>query len=45
MEITMGMIMFYGGIAGAALCILALAVTGVVFTKQRKKLLEKLQED
>ncbi len=45
MEVTAGFIMFCGGIAGAAICLIALLATGVIFTRQRRRMLEKLQQE
>lgn len=42
---SVGFIMFCGGIAGAALCLIALLMTGALFAKQREKLLDKLQRE
>lgn len=42
---SVGFIMLCGGIAGALLCLAALLMTGVIFAKQRKKLLDKLQQE
>ena len=44
MEITIGSMMFIGGVAGAAICIILFLMTAPVFRKQKKRLLEKLQE-
>lgn len=42
---SIGFMMFCGGSAGAAFCFAALLLTGVIFTRQRKKLLDKLQQE
>ncbi|MGN0408062.1 MAG: hypothetical protein ACI4EJ_07370 [Bacteroides sp.] len=44
MEITIGSMMFIGGVAGAAICLILFLMTAPVFRKQKKRLLEKLQE-
>lgn len=41
---TMGTMMFYGGIAGVAVSLLAAIICAVVFPKQRVKALKKLSE-
>lgn len=41
---TMGNLMFYGGIAGVAVGIILIIVCVNVFPRQRKKMLEKLSE-
>ncbi len=42
MEFTMGEMMFYGGIAGAVLCILIVLIAMKVFDVRRKKMLDKI---
>lgn len=44
MEITIGSMMFIGGVTGAAVCVILFLMTAPVFRKQKKKLLEQLQE-
>lgn len=44
MNITTGLIMVIAGSAGAFVCVVLLLICGLVFPKQRKKLLKKLQE-
>lgn len=44
MEITAGSIMFIAGAAGAAVCLIAFLVTAPLFIRQKRKLLERLQE-
>ncbi len=44
MVITKGLIMLAGGGAGAVICLILLIATGPIFRKQRKKLLERLQD-
>lgn len=41
---TVGDIMFYGGIAGAAVGVILIIICVNVFPRQRKKMLEKLSE-
>lgn len=41
---TLGNMMFYGGIAGAAVGVILIFICVNVFPKQRKKMLEKLSE-
>ena len=40
-----GKMMFAGGLAGVICCMVALLVLPRIFEKQRKKLLEKLEEE
>ena len=40
-----GKMMFAGGLAGMTCCMVALLVLTRIFEKQRKKLLEKLEEE
>lgn len=40
-----GKIMFAGGLAGVVCCVIALCILPGIYEKQRKKLLEKLEED
>ena len=40
-----GKMMFAGGLAGMICCMVALLVLPRIFEKQRKKLLEKLEEE
>lgn len=44
MEITVGSIMFIAGVAGAAVCFIAFLATAPLFIRQKRKLLERLQE-
>lgn len=44
MEITTGFIMLAAGIGGAALCLILLLITIPIFKKQRRRLLERLQD-
>lgn len=44
MEITVGSIMFIAGTAGAAVCLIAFLVAAPLFIRQKRKLLERLQE-
>lgn len=41
---TVGNLMFYGGIAGVAVGIILIIVCVNVFPRQRKKMLDKLRE-
>jgi len=41
---TMGEMMFYGGIVGAIVCLITLLSTWKIFAKQRKKLLEFIEQ-
>ena len=45
MEITAGFVMLIVGVAGAVICLLFLLATNVIFPRQRKRLLEKLQNE
>ena len=44
MEITRGLVMLIVGGMGTIICLIGLIATGPIFQKQRKKLLEKLQD-
>lgn len=41
---TIGEIMFYGGIAGTAISLLTVVIALRVFAKRRKKMLKKIME-
>ncbi len=43
-EMSLGVMMFSGGIAGAALCLILLLSSWKLFAVQRKKLLEFLEK-
>ena len=45
MQITTGMLMFYGGIAGAAVLALIALILIPVFRHQRKKLLGEIRSE
>lgn len=45
MTITAGMAMTIAGAAGILACLIGLTVTAVVFPKQRKQLLEKIETE
>jgi hypothetical protein len=45
MEWTLGAALFYGGLAGAALSAVAAVITVIVFTRSRKRIREKLNQE
>lgn len=44
MELTMGQLMFYGGITGVVICVLIVIILLTAFGKKRKKELEKIMK-
>ncbi len=44
MELTVGTVLFCGGIVGAAACLIALLATWKIFAVQRKRMLEFLEK-
>ncbi len=44
MGITMGSLLFWGGIAGAAVCVILLLASWKIFEIQRKKMIEFLEK-
>lgn len=42
---TLGKIMFTGGIVGMVICVIILCIAPAVFKKQKKKLLEEIEKD
>ena len=44
MQLTIGQMMFYGGITGAVICVLAVIILLIVFSVRRKKILKKIME-
>ena len=45
MELTLGSMMFYGGIAGAGLTLVASVVAAAVLRSGRKKIVKKLNDE
>lgn len=45
MKLTFGLVMFAGGILGAVVCIIMLCILPVIFKKQKKRLMEELEEE
>jgi hypothetical protein len=45
MGITLGTLMFYGGIAGMVLCIVVVLLLAGIFKRQRERLLKQIEQE